>query len=287
MDKMCNKFIKSPLNYIGGKYKLLPQIISKFPNRIESFIDLFAGGLDVSININNANNIYSNDINCYLIDIYKVFQNSTIDYILSYITDVISKYNLSTTNQDGYLELRTYYNNVKYPLDLYILACYSFNHQVRFNNKHEFNVPFGRNRSSFNSNIRQNLINFHNKITKIHFQSLNFIDYNIKNLSTDDFVYADPPYLISCGSYNDGKRGFNAWNQSNDIELFSFLDELNKYNIKFALSNITKHKGIENYKLLEWKNKYNTHYINMNYNNSNYNVKNKNNITEEILVTNY
>lgn len=43
--------MKSPLNYIGGKYRLLPQILPLFPKQINTFVDLFAGGLDVSINV--------------------------------------------------------------------------------------------------------------------------------------------------------------------------------------------------------------------------------------------
>lgn len=37
-------YIKSPLNYTGGKYKLLPQILPLLPNNIDTFIDLFWGG---------------------------------------------------------------------------------------------------------------------------------------------------------------------------------------------------------------------------------------------------
>lgn len=34
--------IQSPLNYTGGKYKLLPQILPLFPKDIDVFVDLFA-----------------------------------------------------------------------------------------------------------------------------------------------------------------------------------------------------------------------------------------------------
>ncbi len=40
---MKNEYIKSPLNYTGGKYKLLPQIIPIFPSDINTFVDLFGG----------------------------------------------------------------------------------------------------------------------------------------------------------------------------------------------------------------------------------------------------
>ena len=47
-----NKIICSPMNYIGGKYKLLPQILPLFPNNINTFVDLFCGGCNIGINVN-------------------------------------------------------------------------------------------------------------------------------------------------------------------------------------------------------------------------------------------
>ena len=35
------KYIKSPMNYTGGKYKLLHQIEPLFPENINLFVDLF------------------------------------------------------------------------------------------------------------------------------------------------------------------------------------------------------------------------------------------------------
>ena len=63
-------YIKSPLNYIGGKHKILNQIIPLFPNNIRCFVDLFAGGCNVGINV-NAEKIIFNDNLIYLIDLYK------------------------------------------------------------------------------------------------------------------------------------------------------------------------------------------------------------------------
>ena len=33
-------YIKSPMNYTGGKYKILEHIIPSFPKEIDNFIDL-------------------------------------------------------------------------------------------------------------------------------------------------------------------------------------------------------------------------------------------------------
>lgn len=48
---------KSPMNYIGNKYRLLPQMMPLFPEKIDCFMDLFCGGLDVSINIDAEKNM--------------------------------------------------------------------------------------------------------------------------------------------------------------------------------------------------------------------------------------
>ena len=53
-----NKLIKSPLNYTGGKYKLLPQLLPiillppPHKNEINTFVDLFTGGGNVVANVN-------------------------------------------------------------------------------------------------------------------------------------------------------------------------------------------------------------------------------------------
>ena len=42
--------IQSPLNYTGGKYRLLSQILPLFPKNIDLFVDLFCGGCNVGVN---------------------------------------------------------------------------------------------------------------------------------------------------------------------------------------------------------------------------------------------
>ena len=56
------KYLKSPLNYIGGKYRLLPQMMPYFPADIATFVDLFCGGANVAVNV-AADHILCSDIN--------------------------------------------------------------------------------------------------------------------------------------------------------------------------------------------------------------------------------
>lgn len=65
--------IQSPLNYTGGKYKLLPQILPFFPENINCFVDLFCGGCNVGINVHAKKYVY-NDSCEPLINLYSVMQ---------------------------------------------------------------------------------------------------------------------------------------------------------------------------------------------------------------------
>ena len=105
-------------------------------------------------------------------------------------------------------------------------------------------------------------------------------------LKENDFVYCDPPYLISNASYNDGKRGFKNWGADEEIQLLDLLDFLDYKKVKFALSNVLVHKGMSNDRLIEWSKRYNVKHIEKDYNNSNYQRKNKDKETQEVLILN-
>lgn len=276
--------IKSPLNYIGGKYKLLPQILPLFPKNINTFVDLFAGGLDVSLNV-DSNFTISNDINYYVIGLYEYFKRNPLERLLNDIHYTIQEYRLSKENIKGFYALRDKYNETHSSLFLFLLICFGFNHQIRFNGNGEFNNPFGKNRSSYNVHIEKNLCKMHEKLKNIEFHISNFRNFKTDFMKEGDFLYADPPYLISCGSYNDGKRGFEGWSQNDDVALLEKLDNLEERGLRFALSNVLKHKGAENKILVEWAKRYNIHYLNASYANSNYQATKRETI--EVLITNY
>lgn len=280
------KYIKSPLNYIGGKYKLLPQLMKYFPTDINTFVDLFSGGFNVGINV-KSNRTICNDINDFIINLYKELYKSSVESVLERINTNIQEFGLSKENESAYKKFRIHYNETKDPIDLYTLTCYSFNYQFRFNNNREYNNPFGRNRSQFSENMKNNLILFSDKLKNmnIDFLSKDFDKISIEDLGKDDFIYCDPPYLITTGSYNDGNRGFKDWKEEEEIKLYNYLDKANEKNIKFALSNVMEHKGKENKLLKEWSKKYKVIYLDNDYSNSSYNTKKGK--SKEVLIINY
>ena len=292
------KYIKSPMNYTGGKYKLLHQIEPLFPEDINLFVDLFTGGGNIAVNV-KANKIVANDCEENIIGIYQTFQKyDNVDELIGQIEEIIKTYGLTIDNTEAYNQFRNDYNSLKTsqgnysPLSsyninilLYVLICYSFNHQYRFNSKGEFNMPFGKERSQWNENMKNNLINFHRQIKEkdIVFLNKDFRQLKVDKLGINDFVYCDPPYLITCATYNEK----DGWNQECEEDLLNLLDELNTKKIKFALSNVLYSKGKTNDLLIEWSKKYNVHHLDYTYQNCNYHTKDKTNKSDEVLITNY
>ena len=284
--------VKSPLNYIGGKSKLLPQILPLFPRKIRRFVDLFCGGCNVGINV-SADTIFFNDNLRFLIETYREFRRRDEEEIFMHLRERITEFNLSETNEAGYRALRKCYNTHKNPLDLFVLCAYSFNHQIRFNNAGEFNNPFGKNRSKFNPTMEKNLRAFLKKIKRqnVRFSALDFEDFDFSDFDENDFVYCDPPYLISTGTYNDGKRGFRGWSEDEEYALLELLSRLSQQGVRFALSNVLTHKNEENSILKSWAETAPAifvHRLKFDYTNSNYQQKNRAlGTSTEVLITNF
>ena len=305
--------IQSPLNYTGGKFKLLPQILPLFPKNINTFVDLFCGGCNVGINIDCESVIY-NDLDKNLLYLYNTFKNLDKQSVFEWIYEIINTYGLSLVSDKGYdyykcdsskglgsynkenfLKLRADFNEKKkkgnydyyYYVMLYVIIVYAFNNQIRFNSNGEFNLPVGKR--DFNKKMQQKLSDFIDKIKEQNckFTCLDFREFDIDTLGNNDFVYVDPPYLITCATYNEQ----GGWSKTDEKDLLWFLDSLNEKGLRFALSNVLRSKGKENTILIEWldknKDKYRAVSLNYSYSNSNYQTKDKTSNSEEVLIINY
>lgn len=284
------ELIKSPMNYIGGKYKLLPQILDLFPSKINMFYDVFGGGANLSLNV-NSEHVYYNDIVPYVADVLNGMKEIDAEECIGKIKEIINTYELSKTNIEGFKRLRDDYNKGRKDwLTFYTLMCYSFNNQYRFNNNHEYNSSFGHHKSCFSNVTEQKIKKVIERLDKIDiiFDNKDFRDIDFSDADENDLVYFDPPYLITCGNYNDGKRGFKGWSKKDDRDLMDLCDSLDYQGVMFAMSNVFENKGNRNEELIEWAKEYKVHYINNTYNNSNYQSKDKGkNTTVEVLITNY
>ncbi len=246
---------ESPLNYIGSKARVIPAIRENLPSDIDDFIDAFGGGFNVGINIRSESVVY-NEYNHFVKELIESFwQYDTFSYIV-YMKKMIRRFELEPGRKDAYLNVRDYYNSLpedkRDPRLLLVVILYSFQQQIRFNSNHGFNNPVGMR--WFNDNLLEKLISFSRRIKELNV-CFSCADYTDTFRYVDDghtFVYLDPPYMLTNGSYNDGKRGFKGWDVSQEAALFEFLDKLNHEGSCFMLSYVLEHKGKVNQNLVNW-----------------------------------
>jgi len=297
-------FKRSPFFYVGDKYKLIGRIKEYFPANIETFVEPFLGGGSVFMNV-EAKRYILNDIDSNVIALHKflVSQSAKENVLLKRIKKIAEHYNLSRSvfenvvplslkkqwvktyyaeyNRKGYGLLKSDYNNSKKknPLILYLLLIYGFNRMLRFNRLGEFNIPVGN--VDLNQNVLKSLRDY---FVVVKGKSIKFYSQDFKKFITglklkkNDFVYIDPPYLISASEYN------KLWSDRQEAELLEILSNLNKKGIRFALSNITAYNGRKNKKLIAWMKDYKVIRIDSNYISYHNNTKKK---IDEVLIINY
>lgn len=301
---MKNNTIRSPFFYVGDKYKLMPQLKSLFPDDIDNYIEPFVGGGSSFLN-SFGNKYILNDIDENVIALHNElgkYANKS-EVLLKKIYDIIDYYGLSCSyrgknvpeelkkkyvktyyskyNKNAYLKMRDAYNkNKENTLLLYVLLIYGFNHMIRFNAKGDFNLPVGN--VDFNKNVYNALINYldFRSNNEIVFENTDYQKFlNKIEFKEKDYVFLDPPYLISMSEYN------KLWNDKKEIELCNFLDKLDKKGVRFGITNLIYHKGKENETFNSWSKKYKVYDIESNYISFNDNTIKKD--SKEVFVTNY
>lgn len=295
---------RSPFFYVGDKYKLIDELKTYFPEHIHTYVEPFVGGGSAFMNV-EAEQYMLNDIDSHIIQLHRFlcsnakdteqFIQSLLDtakeYGLScsYIEDIIPteiksafpKTYFAKYNKEAYYKMRSDYNESddRSLKILYLLLIYGFNRMLRFNRHNDFNIPVGN--VDFNQNVVDALNNYFDIVANrdIEWHSEDFRDFfHNLNLDNDDFIYLDPPYLITFSEYN------KLWNPGTETDLLNILDDFNARHIRFAISNVTHYKGRINKLFLEWANQYNIHNVHSNYISYHDNTIKQFN---EVLVTNY
>lgn len=310
-----DKYIKTPLNYTGNKFKLLSQIHPYFPKKINIMVDLFCGGTTVGLNT-KCEEVYFVDNDPKVIGLLTFFNSQTFEYLLTNLEILIDEYKLSNTyrngmsfykkqindknknnglknfNKSGFYKLRNDYNVLKNKrtkkayLMLYLLLLYGFNNDLRFNSKGEFNLPVGK--TDFNQTNVLKLKKYLKKIKtiKAHYICAEFDSKKVKNIiDRADFIYMDPPYLITNATYNESQK----WNNNCEHRLLNLMEYLLSNNKQFILSNVLSKKDKMNEPLFYWtqknKNSVKIHHMNYSYRSASYNKKNREGKEDEVIVT--
>lgn len=255
---------RSPLFYVGDKYKLISEIKTHFPQTIDRFVEPFVGGGSVFLNV-EAKEFTLNDIDSKVIALHQFLcsQSSQKEAFFESVFNIIDEYGLSCSyrrddiaqelkeqfkktyfaryNKQSFNHLKTDFNT-SYRSDmmyLYILLIYGFNHMLRFNAKGEYNLPVGN--VDFNANVYKALNGYFDEVLKkkISFSNEDFRKFiSRQSFGKNDLVYLDPPYLISASEYN------KIWSESLEKDLLVILDELDAQGIRFAISNVVHYRDL-------------------------------------------
>jgi len=234
MEKMI---YKSPLNYTGAKDKLMPILLQHFPTDVDTFYDVFAGGLSVAVNC-NYKKIVANDIIRPMVEFYQEIQK--FDDVNEFIK-MVKSFAIPKDNQEKYNLIREDFNKLPTPYLFFALVSSCTNNMMRFNKQLKFNQTFGKR--TINESTIKKLMDYHRLIHEkdIRFTCMDYKELLLtENIWKDDFVYLDPPYMIT-------EAGYNAyWSNTDEFMLYSMLEMLNANGVRFVMSNVREHNGVVN-----------------------------------------
>lgn len=236
------KILKSPLNYAGSKHDLIPQLLEHFPdtNDVDTFYDVFAGGLSVTVNT-PYDKVISNDIIKPLIDFYSILKSASDSGNVESEIERIKSYSIDRNSQEQFLKVREAFNLNSDPYLFFSLVSSCTNNLMRFNKSFKFNQSFGKR--TINDSTVGKLREYCNVLKD---KNVSFVCGDYMSLfrehppKKEDFVYLDPPYLISEAGYN------SYWSKKMEEGLYDLIDDLDSRGIRFVMSNLLKHKGVDN-----------------------------------------
>lgn len=247
LPRYCQKPKAPPIKSQGIKTKLVPLILAsvKWDGK-GRWVEPFLGSGAVLFNIQPDKALIS-DTNRHVIEIYKAIQTGEMSSasLRRYLEEEGGK--LESQGEEYYYEVRERFNDSGNPFDFVFLNRASFNGVIRFNSKGRFNVPFckkvGRFRPAYITKIC-NQVAWVARVLQNKDWTFIVQDWRetISCVTSDDFVYLDPPYI---GRHTDY---FNNWTDSDADELAEAIKELT---CGFAYSMWKRNKYRENEHLIK------------------------------------
>ena len=213
--------LEPPLKWAGGKRWLVSTlriIYEQYNGR--RLVEPFTGGMAVALGL-MPEAAYLSDINPHLINFYRYLQEGLI--VGDRVRELMDA--LPEAREESFYEARKLFNQViadgsdsRLAAELfYYLNRTCFNGLCRFNNKGEFNVPFGRYKTI---NYMKDFTPY-KKLLASRSWDIRTGSYESIEIQENDFVYADPPYHVEFTKY--AKEDFTLIHQE---ELADWLSRL-------------------------------------------------------------
>ena len=235
--------IEPPFKWIGGKRRLVKEIIKLFPNSYTTLYEIFFGAGALTFYI-QPKNVVINDRNPELINFYYVVKNNVDDLI-----EIIKTYQISRDvfyylrNLDRDKEIFEKLTNVERAARIFYIVTYNFNGSLASNLKGQINL-------SPSPKCLKN-IKLENQFTKLKIIS-NYLNNNNVTIFNNDFndilenitdkncfIYLDPPYYLVNKKAKNGINTYygNIFDENNQRRLKESCDSLTKRGIRFLQSN--------------------------------------------------
>lgn len=274
-QEWLKKSHSNPFNWTGSKHRYLLDLFKVLPTKDNlKVLDVFLGGGDLISKLPLSWEIHGNDLMKEVYDLHIAVQSGIIN--TENISAAYKDRGMSKTNAEAFSSLRSEYNDTRDIELLYLLMTNSFNNQLRFNQKGGFNMPFGKDRSTFNPNMKAKLTNYSSSLKErnVTFHNKDYKDFDFSDF---DLLLLDPPYANTVATYNET----TGWGSKEDLELFNKIDGSGK---DFIYFNQTWSKGVENKELVGWSKKYKVVVLKETSTGCNY--QRKEGFTQEVLITN-
>ncbi len=191
----ANGSLSPPLKWAGGKRWLVPQVAALWRgHEARRYVEPFCGGLAVALALEPKNAVL-NDLNPHLINFYRQLRRGLSVEIETHYDRRLFYAHRARFNE---LIMNHGARSSEAAQLFYYLNRTCFNGLCRFNQRGEFNVPFGR----------YTTVNY---VTDFHpyrktFQRWKFSkqDMEVLPIDSQDFIYADPPYDVEFTTYSAG-----------------------------------------------------------------------------------
>lgn len=238
------------IKWTGSKRYLSEQILSYFPNEINTYYEPFCGGASILRSLLNSNikvkNYVCSDINKHLIKLWSRIkdQPQTLSDDYKNLWQELNKFDDITYKKQFYNKVRSDFNINHDASKFLFLSRTATNGLIRFNSKGEFNSSFHLTRPGINPNTLKNIIFEWSQLLNDY--SVNFICCSYENITPqeNDFIYLDPPYANTDTMYFGEINLDELWNYIRNLKcdyLLSFNGKTNKidntYNVPKDIYN--------------------------------------------------
>jgi len=195
------------IKWSGSKRSQAKEIVSYFPDNINTYYEPFIGGGSVMFELLNSdknfNSIICSDLNSDLINLWNMIKHSKEELAEGYeeLWNELNKDNNIVRKKELYYYIRERFNKERNPIDFMFINRTTTNGLIRYNKKGEFNNSFHFNRKGIEPKTLKKIIyQWSNKINEF---DVKFIVEDYQNIvpKQGDFVYCDPPYMKTKGMY--------------------------------------------------------------------------------------